>query len=303
MAKISVVIPAYNCKDAMIKGIDALFSAKSADGHEVIVVDDGSTDGTKEALSAKAAISHGKLRSLSQNHLGPAAARNLGIKNAGGDIILLLGADTIADDRLITSHLDGHEQYPQKNTAVLGHIAWATGIRLTPFLKWLEQGAQFGYPVIKDPGNVPYDFFYSSNISLKKSFLIENGLFDEDFPYAAYEDIELGCRLSKAGLRIVYDPAAIAYHDHIMDQESFALRSRRTGESLKVFHDKHPELKAGYRSPKGKVLELAVSALVWKVPQALAWMVPKKLLYGCYGHMISRFVYDGYSSAGTRKGR
>jgi hypothetical protein len=209
---------------------------------------------------------------------------------------LFLGADTIADGALLREHLDWHERHSEENVAVLGHIAWAPGIRITPFLRWLEHGAQFGYPLIQDHTDVPHRFFYSSNISLKTGFLLKHGLFDEDFPHAAFEDFELGYRLSKAGLTIMYDPKAVAYHDHVMDQKGFASRSRRAGEALRILHRKHPELAGEYRPPDSQFLKHAVALLVWNIPQAVAGLLPKRFLHACYLYIVARFMHSGYSA-------
>jgi len=303
MVKISVVIPTYNCSEVLSRCLDSLAAHARRGECEVIVVDDGSTDGTEALLSERADRFPAELRFLHQDHRGPAAARNLGVRNSNGGIVLFLGADMIGDGVLLGEHLDWHERQPEDNVAVLGHIAWARGIRITPFLRWLERGAQFGYPLIQDHTDVPYRFFYSSNISLKRGFLLKHDLFDEDFRHAAFEDFELGYRLSKAGLRIMYDPKAVAYHDHVMDQKGFARRSRRAGEALRVVHRKHPELGSEYRPPDSQFLKHAVALLVWNIPQAAAGLLPKRFLYACYLYMVARFIDSGYSDEGRDTGR
>ena len=296
MVKISVVIPTYNCREVLGRCLDALAGHDRRGECEVIVVDDGSTDGTQDLLRGRADRFPAELRFFHQDHRGPAAARNLGVKNSTGGSVLLLGADMIADGALLGEHLDWHERHPEETVAVLGHIAWARGIPTTPFLRWLEHGAQFAYPLIQDPTDVPYRFFYSSNISLKKGFLLKHGLFDEDFPHAALEDFELGYRLSKAGLRIIYDPKAVAYHDHLMDQMGFARRSRLAGEALCILHRKHPELAGEYRPPDSHLLKRAVALLVWNLPQVAAGLLPMRFLSACYLYMVAQFMHSGYSA-------
>ncbi len=302
MVKISVVIPAYNCKDVLSSCLESLAAQGRRGEYEVRVVDDGSTDGTELLVRKLADCFPADLRLFRQNHRGPATARNLGVRNSNGGSVLFLGADMIADGGLIGEHIDWHERHPAENVAVLGHISWARGIRITPFLQWLEQGAQFGYPLMQDPMDVPYRFFYSSNISLKRGFLLTHGLFDEDFPHAAYEDFELGYRLSKAGLRIMYAPKAVAFHDHLIDQNGFARRSRLAGEALQILHRKHPELAGEYHRPDSHFLKRVVALIVWNIPQAAAGFLPKGFLSACYLYMVARFMHSGYTAMTHDKG-
>jgi len=184
------------------------------------------------------------MKYIYQVHKGPGAARNVGIREAKGDLILMIGDDIIATPKLLEEHLRVHSQKREENISVLGHIAWSPEIRITPFMEYITGpgGQQFSYDHIKNARDVSYRFFYSSNISVRRKFLVENGLFDEDFPYAAHEDIELGYRLSKKGLRIVYCPAAIAYHLHYVTFDEFCSRQYKVGQSALLFARKHPEL-------------------------------------------------------------
>jgi GT2 family glycosyltransferase len=104
-------------------------------------------------------------------------------------------------------------------------------------------GLQFNFTEIRDPGNVGYTRFYTSNISLKKPFLLqEPHIFDTDFIHAACEDIELGYRLSKRGMRIIYNRAALGYHNHMIDLDGFLQREEKVGQMLVVLGSKHPEI-------------------------------------------------------------
>ena len=78
---------------------------------------------------------------------------------------------------------------------------------------------------------------------MKKCFLEDNGVFDEQFKYAAYEDIELGYRLSLKGMKLFFSNKAKALHNHKMNEDNFALRMRNVGKSAKLLFEKHPELK------------------------------------------------------------
>ncbi|MEM8995378.1 MAG: hypothetical protein AAGF23_11365, partial [Acidobacteriota bacterium] len=115
-------------------------------------------------------------------------------------------------------------------------------MRLTPFLRYInEYGLQFGYSIIDDPDDVPFNFFYTSNLSLPRRALLEEP-FDLGFPYPAWEDIEVAYRLKKRGLRLLYRSAARVLHDHPTDLRRFMGRQEKAGYSAVVFHQRHPEL-------------------------------------------------------------
>lgn len=292
---LSVIIPVYNGKDILVKCLGRLFDQTyDRSKYEIVMVDDGSADGTDDLFKTVVANAPCEVRYFRQEHKGPAAARNLGIKNAKGRLILLFGADMMATGTLLEEHVRWHEKYPENNVAVLGHIAWPPDMKVTPFLEWLEQGPQFGYPRIRCPEDVSYEFFYSSNISLKKRFLLDNGLFDEDFPYAAFEDIELGYRLRKKGLRMVYNNKAMTYHEHRIDKDSFSKRSLLAGKSLRIFHQKHPECVPAASSKAFYLLKSVFGILLWSIPQNVTGIVPRKILYKGYNCMLECFMRKGY---------
>jgi len=205
------------------------------------VVDDCSTDDTLKYLQEIELPYH--LRVVKQDrHRGPAAARNRGVQESWGKYLLFLGDDILATPELVKRHLGLHLAYPEQYIAVLGHIDWAPDLKVTPLMRFVNKKRQFGYELIEDPLNVGPGFFYSSNLSLKRAFLLSVGGFDEDFPYAAYEDLELGLRLHQKGMRLIYEPKALAYHWHPITLKSFTHRERIAGRSSLIFYRKHPAM-------------------------------------------------------------
>ncbi len=125
---------------------------------------------------------------------------------------------------------------------VLGYTGWHPRMKLNPFLRYInEHGLQFGYALIEDPDDVPFNFLYTSNLSLPRQALIDDP-FDLGFPYPAWEDIELAYRLKKRGLRLVYEPSATVAHDHPTRLERFMTRQEKAGFGAVVFYQLHPEL-------------------------------------------------------------
>ncbi len=238
---LTVIIPTYNRKDILKKCLNALFDQTyPRSGYEIIVVDDGSTDGTEEII--KFLINHSPciLQYFKQENKGPAAARNLAIKNANARVVLFIGDDIIAAPDLIAEHMKSHLRNPKESVAVLGYVTWSPDLRITPFMRWLEKGVQFSYHNLNSEEAPDYRYFYTCNISLKRYFLLKNGFFDENFKYAAYEDLELSYRLAQKGLQIFYNKDAVGYHLHPTNIETFCKRQQLIGRSEVTLSKKLP---------------------------------------------------------------
>lgn len=235
--KISIIIPTYNRKNVLIKCVKAMFNQNyPKDKYEIIIVDDGSTDATEDLVKELIKEAPCQLQYFKQGNKGPAAARNIGIKNTKGELILFTGDDCIADKNLIKEHVYWHEIYNNENVAILGYTTWHPELKITPFMYWLEHvGPQFAYYRFKHGERV--DSLWTCNISLKRNFMV---FFDEDFPYAAHEDTEIGYRLQKRGLQIIFNKNAITYHYHPTDIEKYCYRQRIVGISAVILHKKHP---------------------------------------------------------------
>jgi len=239
----SVVIPTYNRLEDLCRVVAAVRAEarRSGAGLEIVVVDDGSSDGTWEWLSARAAES--ALKVLRQKNSGPAIARNRGVETATGEIVLFLGDDTVPQPGWLAAHLEEHRLAGDAGPlAVLGYTSFPPETD-SPFARFInEYGAQFGYSIIEDPTEVPFNFFYTSNISLPRGILERLGGFREDFPAAAWEDIEFAYRAVGEGLRLRYQPRARTLHYHRVHPRTFCRRQRTSGLSAAIFAGLHPEL-------------------------------------------------------------
>jgi glycosyltransferase involved in cell wall biosynthesis len=247
---ISVVIPTYNRAEKLLRVLESL-QRQTLDKRcfEVIVIDDGSTDTTRQAVSRFAAGSSLNLRYLPQEHRRPAAARNTGIEMAEMPLVFFIGDDIILEANTVEEHLRFHRQHNVVgDVAVLGRTEWPKELHTTPFMRYIgEHGPQFGYAKIRGNGSLPFDFFYTSNVSLPRAMF--NGLnqaFDEQFESAALEDVELGYRLQQRGMRLLYHPGAVGYHDHGTDVRRFCRRQYAVGRASRVLLRKHPELEPHY---------------------------------------------------------
>jgi len=246
----SIVIPTYNRVRELAITLTGL-GCQRAPGieYEVIIVDDGSDDGTAEEVRRFQQSYPVHLHYLYQENRKQGAARNLGVRNASGDYLLFLGDDIEPTREFLAEHLRKHRQFhphdpSTSRIAVLGYTTWPKHYRRTRFLEYVgEKGWQFGYSIIGDPDDVPFNFFYTSNISLSRRFFIEVGGFDEDFHEYGWEDIELSNRLMRAGMRLVYNSSAVAFHHHPTSIASFVERQKKVGLSALPFLEKHPDLR------------------------------------------------------------
>ncbi len=250
--QISVIIPTYNRKRVLKECLSALLRQDLAKkDFEVIVVDDGSRDETKDVASGFKREDW-NFKYIIQDNYGQGVARNTGIDHACGEIVVLIGDDIIVRKDFLSEHLRHHFRHCAENEAVLGLILWHPKLTITHFMHWFTNGSsifgrfgghQFAYEKLKSRKEADYNFFYTSNISLKRT-LLEKYPFDPSFSGYGWEDIELGYRLHKrVGLKIYYNPKAIGYHDHVMTEEGMAQRMRSIGASAHLIHKKYPELK------------------------------------------------------------
>jgi glycosyltransferase involved in cell wall biosynthesis len=213
LMRASAVIPTYNRIEQLRNVVSAVQGQSRPTGVqlELVVVDDGSSDGTWDWLEKQAETPG--FKAIRQENSGPARARNRGVEAASAGPLAVLGYTSFAPD------MD------------------------SPFLRFInEYGAQFGYLLIEDPHAVPFNFFYTSNVSLPRDELVRLGGFREDFPAAAWEDIEFAYRAVKDGLRIHYQPRARTDHRHCIRPRTFCSRQRTSGRSAAIFAELHPEL-------------------------------------------------------------
>lgn len=235
----SIVIPTYN-KLTQLKA--TLESLKTLDypreRFEVVVVDDGSEDETASFLSASNLDL--ELRILRhQSNQGRAAARNTGVRQARGRVVVFLDDDMEAAPELLMAHMRGHAE--GHKMVVLGNVRRAPGVRSTALVRYLDSR---GVHKLKPGRPIPFRYFITNNVSVERDFLIEVNLFDERFRKFGGEDLELGYRLDKAGARFVYAPRACTHRMDYRDVPELCRVMVTYGEySLPIILHKHPELK------------------------------------------------------------
>lgn len=240
---VTVLITTYNRRDILERTLEALSDQTWRD-FDVVVIDDGSTDGTWAYLQDRARAGDARLTIATQANTGQALARNHGLKLVRSDIVLFLGDDTIPEPDFVAEHMRVHQE-ADSPVAVVGYTTWdREAMRVTPALNFInEAGYQFSYRDMVDGSDVPYTRFYTSNISVPRIALGDEA-FDPRFRHYGWEDIELGYRLSRAGLRIIYHRKACVRHRHPMTFREIHRRQIKVGAALDTLFEVQPRLRS-----------------------------------------------------------
>ena len=264
MLRVSVVIPTFRRKDALLRALRSLASQSiTPESYEVVVVVDGSDDGTLEA--AESSAQPYALRVLWQGNSGRAAACNTGVGAAQAELVVLLDDDMEASPHLLEAHLRAHEAGPR--LAVMGAAPIVVSASAPPptayiarkFNRHLEHLARAGGPLaLRD--------FYSGNLSIRRAVFASVHGFDERFTIYGNEDLELSLRLAAAGVSIVYEPAAIAHQSNDKDFDALARDNLAKGRTAVLLARLHPgaraELKLGTFAREPLRRRLVVNALL-----------------------------------------
>ena len=238
---ISAVICTYNRAPLLRQALGALCAQTiGLDRFEVIVVDDGSTDDTRAVAERFSSVLH--LRYAYQANSGLASGKNHGLFLARAPIVAFLDDDDVLDPRCLEEHHKTHERFAQPSYAVLGYTGLANEPARSPLMRYVtDVGCQlFSYPHITRDAILDFSYFWGGRSSCKRGFLLEYGVFNPVFRFGA-EDIELGFRLEKVGLRVVYNAAAISSMVRTLTFEDFCRRCRLQGQSNWVFSQLHTD--------------------------------------------------------------
>jgi len=207
--QVSVVVPTYNRLGRLRQVISALVQQEfPADNYEIIVVSDGSSDGTDDYLNGFR--SERIVRSFSQPNQGPAAARNLGVKEAVGEFVVFIDDDVVAQPSLLAEHMRSHRE-AGRDVVVCGPLLSPDDFDMAPWVRWEQEMLMKQYrALLAGVWDASARQFYTGNASLRRSLILDAGGFDEGFRRA--EDVELAYRLANRGLDFVFNMDAVGRH-------------------------------------------------------------------------------------------
>jgi glycosyltransferase involved in cell wall biosynthesis len=229
----SIVIPTFQRRETVCAAVTALAGLRYRGKFEVVVVVDGSTDGTAAALRGLSFPF--PLHIVEQPNRGQASARNRGASEASGEIILFLDDDMIAQPDLLEQHARSQEEGAD---AVTGEI-------------WVDPGSPPGFVTDalaraaeweRKPPLTGFDV-YSGHMSIAKTVFDEVGGFDESLLAEGYgtEDLDFGLRLV-AGHDVRHNKAAVAWQTSLVGPREHMRRARKLAKADVRAIAKHPDI-------------------------------------------------------------
>ncbi len=257
--RFSVVIPTYQRRDVVVESVRALARQTFEGGFEVVVVVDGSTDGSAEAL--RSLRTPFPLTVLEHPNRGLAATRNRGAESAAGELLLFLDDDMEADARLLaehdTSHRDGAD-------VVIGHIPVHPGSPPGFLSRGVGEWAERRLERLSVLGSaLPVQELLGGQLSIARERFVSLGGFDQaSFTVGGTfggEDLDFGHRVAREGLKIVFNPRAVSYQRYVVTPAHHLRQWREAGASDVALAKKHPELGAGVLAQHSPLSPLAQS--------------------------------------------
>lgn len=206
--ELSIIIPTYNRRERLVQVLSSLEAQTyPLEKLEVIVISDGSTDGTDAFLEEHRTAY--ELRPVFQQNQGVAVARNTGLDQAKADWILFLDDDVRPAPELVSEHIACLKS--NDKAVVLGPMLMPKDVRLLPWVRWeqLMLDKQYNH-MLMGKWKPTARQFYTGNTSLEKQYILQAGGFDPSFFRA--EDVELAYRLKDLGMRFIFNPNAVVYH-------------------------------------------------------------------------------------------
>ena len=289
---LSVVVPTRG-RRPLLPGVLAPLLADEQVGQVVVVVD-GSDDGSFEWLCRMAGSDHRLVPLKREDRGGAQVARAHGLEHASGDVVLFLDDDVVASPGLAGRHLVHH--LAGTRLVVVGYMPVETRAPRRPgeFASYLYgdeyEGRCRAYET--DPGSILRTLWWG-NVSMRVDDARSVGLVAPGFESLYHEDQDFGLRCAEAGLQGVFDRNLGARHLHARRLDGFVRDARSQGMGRVLVHERHPELMgpidpAAFESalPRPAALLVRASGRGWvaKASSALLAGATRSLgLLGRYG--------------------
>lgn len=243
---ISIVIATYCRAETLVRTLRHLAEQDLDPARfEVIVVDDASPDNTPDVVESLAPELPFELTFFrNEQNRGPGFTQNRGIQAARAATLMIMTDDVFMTPTAVRMHLEFHREHPELEAAALGKVLQSPELNQSALMrKW----DPFRFWVLERCSELPFYMFWACNVSCKRDFMREHGMFREHRGRAgavAFEDLEVGYRLSQAGMKLHYLPDAMAYHYHIYTLEQAIDRWYMRGMNYEEFrqHVPAPEL-------------------------------------------------------------
>lgn len=231
LPQVSVVVCVYNGRRTIRQCLDSLLRLNYPN-YEIVVVDDGSTDGTSEILEE---FSHRpKVRIIRTENRGLSRARNTGMEAARGEIVAYIDSDAYADPEWL-SYLA--RDFQRSDFAAIG------GPNIPPRGDGLVSdcvASAPGGPVHVLLSDTEAEHIPGCNMAFRRDRLAEIGGFDAQFRVAG-DDVDVCWRIHKRGWRIGFSPSAVVWHHYRSDIRSYWRQQKGYGRAETLLEQKWPE--------------------------------------------------------------
>lgn len=237
MVRFSVIIPTFDTVGMLDRCLEALYEqVGDKEAFEVIVINDG---GKPIQLSDHLSECYGpRIRLFVQDHKGPACARNLGIENANGSVILFLDDDSLPLENWLKATIDAWDRWPECD-GIGGYVLSSPEDNMycrvnADFFNWyLDQQSVDGLS----------SFLVTCNAGYKKDILNQVGRFDDRFKRASGEDRDLNIRILKQGGKLKLDKNILVFHDKDLTLFAYAKKNFNYGKAAYCIYAKYPAQK------------------------------------------------------------
>jgi glycosyltransferase involved in cell wall biosynthesis len=327
---VSVIIPTYNRKEQLSETLNSLAQQSVIENQfEVIVVDDGSTDGTREVMATGFPF---PLRYFSQNNQGDAAARNVGAKQSQADMLVFLDDDILLEPDYLSCLMKAHETYANRIVVGTWNLWQAEKNPLSHNINIsLPTGDFYAQAQVGDDSGkysentnataeIPFRDAYCNNMSLRRRAYFDIGMMQglEFSGSSMWCDLDFAYRAYRLGFEFLRSAKAICWHrDHsVRNLVAYNTRARTAAfravalfrkypgliTHVPMFHDKTP-IVWGQDRPR-LIARKAVRSLVSSRPalwgmEKLAHVVERRypmsaVLPALYRYIIGGHIYQGF---------
>lgn len=211
--KVSVIIPVFNAEKTIEECVETMLRQEVPFEFEVIVVNDGSTDGTPELLKKYT----DRISVLHQENSGPAAARNRGARAARGEVLVFCDSDcSFAESFLKQMAMPITRGELKKIVGVQGRYKTR---QASAIARLCQLEIEERYTIYRKHEFISMIGTYAA--AYKRSVFCDMGMFDTRFPTASGEDAALSFAMIGRGHKLVFNPKAVCYHAHPADIRSY----------------------------------------------------------------------------------
>jgi GT2 family glycosyltransferase len=251
VSALTIVIVSYNAQADLARCLDSLLAAPPAIPHEIVVIDNASTDGSRDVVTARPSV---RLMALAEN-VGFARANNAAIRSTSGTLVLLLNSDTIVPAGAIDGLVAALEREPTSVAAgprlvdADGRPELSFGAMVSPLAEWrqkrllaaAERGERAALDEIAARTSRPShpDWVSGACLLVRRAEADAVGLLDERY-FMYLEDVDFCAALRARGGRILFTPDVTVTHLRGRSRASApAATNRRYRDSHRAFYRKH----------------------------------------------------------------